>query len=88
MTEPLRVELLTRQHCGLCEKARLALVAVGRDLPVAVTLLDVDEDEALLREFHLRVPVVRVGGEVLCEGVVTEGALRAALGAGAPGSRR
>jgi glutaredoxin len=81
MTEALRVELLTRRQCGLCEKARTALDAVGRDVPLVITALDIDEDEALLREFHIRVPVVRVGGEVLAEGVVTEEALRSALAA-------
>ena len=81
MATPLPVELLTRRDCGLCEKARAALEAVGRDLPLRVTLRDVDEDEALLREFHLRVPVVRLDGAVLAEGVVTEAALRAALAA-------
>jgi len=81
MTEALRVELLTRQQCGLCEKARLALEAVAHDVPLDVTALDIDGDEALLREFHIRVPVVRVDGEVLCEGVVTEADLRAALAA-------
>jgi glutathione S-transferase len=81
MTEAVRLELLTRQHCGLCEKARLALEAVARDLPLDVLSVDIDEDDALLREFHIRVPVIRRGGAVLCEGVVTEGALRAALGA-------
>jgi len=81
MTTPIPVELLTRRDCGLCDKALRALEAVGRDLPLAVTLRDVDADEALLREFHLRVPVVRLAdGEVLAEGVVTETALRAALG--------
>ncbi len=79
MTTPLQVELLTRRECGLCDKAMRALEAVARDLPLEVTALDVDEDEALLREFHIRVPVVRLGGTVLAEGVVTEAGLRAAL---------
>jgi hypothetical protein len=88
MTQPVRLELLTRRQCGLCDKARLALEAVGRDLPLDVALRDVDEDEALLREFHIRVPVVRLGGAVLCEGVVTEAALRAALAVAARGGSR
>lgn len=84
MATPLAVELLTRRDCGLCDKALRALEAVGRDLPLSLTLRDVDADEALLREFHIRVPVVRLaGGEVLCEGVVTEAALRTALGGAA-----
>lgn len=81
MAPPLDVELLTREPCGLCEKAQRALDAVARDVPLRVTALDVDADEALLREFHLRVPVVRLDGAVLCEGVVTEAGLRAALAA-------
>lgn len=81
MTEALCLELLTRQHCGLCEKARLALEAVGRSVPLQVESVDIDEDDALLREFHVRVPVIRRQGRVVCEGVITEGGLRAALGA-------
>jgi glutaredoxin len=81
MTGTIALELLTRRDCGLCDKALRALEAVGRDLPLSLTLRDVDADEALLREFHIRVPVVRLAdGAVLCEGVVTEAALRAALG--------
>ncbi|HXA30080.1 MAG TPA: glutaredoxin family protein [Candidatus Angelobacter sp.] len=79
MTEALRVELLTRRDCGLCEKARLALEAVSRDVSMRVVALDVDADEELLREFHIRVPVVRLEGAVLAEGVVTEASLRSAL---------
>jgi len=79
MTRSLEVELLTRRDCGLCEKAHAALLAVGREVPLRVTLRDVDLDEALLREFHIRVPVVRLGETVLAEGVVTEDALRPAL---------
>ena len=78
-TPLLRVELLTRQPCGLCDKARAALDAVARDLPLEVEPRDVDADPALLREFDWRVPVVRVAGRVVCEGVVTEDGLRAAL---------
>jgi hypothetical protein len=80
MTAPLRVELLTRRNCGLCDKARAALEAVARDLPLETTPVDIDADPALLREFDWRVPVVRIEGRVLCEGLITEADLRAALG--------
>jgi hypothetical protein len=75
----LVVELLTRVNCGLCDRAQAALDAVARERPLTVVARDVDADEALLREFHLRVPVVRLDGRVLCEGVVTEADVRAAL---------
>jgi hypothetical protein len=80
MSAPLAVELLTRQGCGLCDKAQAALDAVARDLPLEVTPVDIDADPALLREFDWRVPVVRLDGRVLCEGLVTEADLRTAFG--------
>jgi len=80
MTAPLRVELLTRQGCGLCDRALAALTAVAREVPLQVDPVDVDGDPALLREFDWRVPVVRLAGRVVCEGLVTEADLRAALG--------
>lgn len=79
MTAPLNVELLTRRDCGLCEKARAALEAVARNMPLAVHPVDVDLDPALLRAFDWRVPVVRVEGRIVAEGLVTEAGLRAAL---------
>jgi glutaredoxin len=81
MTAPLTVELLTRRDCGLCAKAAAALDAVAAEVPLVVVERDIDLDEDLLREFHIRVPVVRVGEVVLSEGVVTEASLRAAIGA-------
>jgi hypothetical protein len=79
MTAPLTVELLTRRDCGLCVKAAVALQAVARDVPLLVVERDIDLDDELLREFHIRVPVVRAGEVVLSEGVVTAAALREAL---------
>jgi hypothetical protein len=80
MTAPLRIELLTRRDCGLCDRASAALDAVARELPLQVFARDIDADAALLREFDWRVPVLRLEGRVLCEGLVTEAGLRAALG--------
>ncbi|HEV7677897.1 MAG TPA: glutaredoxin family protein [Candidatus Dormibacteraeota bacterium] len=76
---PLVVELLTRQDCGLCRRARAALDQVARERPLEIEERDIDADEALLREFHIRVPVVRLQGTVLCEGVVTADDVRATL---------
>jgi Glutaredoxin-like domain (DUF836) len=79
MTAPLTVELLTRRDCGLCVKAAAALQAVAAVVPMEVVERDIDLDHDLLREFHIRVPVVRMGAVVLSEGVVTEASLRAGL---------
>jgi hypothetical protein len=79
MAAPLRVELLTRQGCGLCDKALEALGEVAREVPLEVRAVDVDQDAELLREFDWRVPVVRVEGRVVCEGLVRAADLREAL---------
>lgn len=73
------MELVTRAGCHLCDVARALLAAEARLRPLAVDLVDVDGDPELLRLYDLRVPVVRVGGRELCEGVITPLGLRAAL---------
>lgn len=80
MNAPLRVELLTRQGCGLCDRAQSLLEGLAREGNLAVSPVDIDADAALLREFDWRVPVVRVDGRVVGEGLITEAELRAALG--------
>jgi glutaredoxin len=81
MATTLTVELLTREGCGLCAKAARLLDELRSTLAFDVVPVDIDGDPALLREFDWRVPVVRVGGRVLCEGLITAADLRAALGA-------
>ena len=80
---PPRVVVYTRQRCGLCRDAEAlvhGLVPAGQ-----VTLRDIDEDDELLRRFHLRVPVIEVDGTIVAEAPVDETAVRAAL---APRRRR
>lgn len=71
------VEVFTREGCGLCRKAE-ALVAAeaGR---AEVRLIDIDEDDDLLRRYHVRVPVVAIDGREVAEGQVEAGEIRAAL---------
>jgi predicted thioredoxin/glutaredoxin len=64
----VNLELITRARCGLCDELHQALRAElarrGLELPVAV--VDVDSDPELVRRFGWHVPVLRLGGEVLC----------------------
>ena len=66
-----------RQPCGLCDKARALLEA---EAPGAeVHHLDIDDDDELLRRYHVRVPVLEVDGEVIAEGAIAPGEIRTAL---------
>ena len=73
----MRVELVGRRGCHLCDEALDQLRQIG----VEPERRDVDEDESLFRLYDFRVPVVLVDGIVVAEGRVTRESLRRALGA-------
>jgi predicted thioredoxin/glutaredoxin len=71
----VRLELVTRKGCHLCDEALASLQELG----VVPLLRDVDEDETLFRLYDWRVPVLLVDGRVACEGRISREDLRAAL---------
>jgi len=62
---PTAVRLYERVGCHLCDETHRALRRVGLDLPLQIERIDVDADEALMRGYALRVPVIAVGGDEL-----------------------
>jgi glutaredoxin len=73
----VEVVVYTRAGCGLC---RAAERLVAEEAPRAeVTLVDVDEDEELVRRYGVRVPVVAVDGEEVAELQVAPGTVRRAV---------
>ena len=71
----MRVVLVTRKGCHLCEDALRLL----QDLGVHPELVDVDSDDDLHRLYDFRVPVVLVDGAVVAEGRTTRESLEAAI---------
>jgi glutaredoxin len=71
----MRVVLVTRQGCHLCDAA-LSLI---RELGVEPELTDVDADDALYALYDWRVPVVLVDGQVVAEGRIERSRLQKAL---------
>jgi hypothetical protein len=59
--------VVSREGCGLCEDMLHALADLERNrgLP-PVTVVDVDSDPALTRQFGLKVPVLLLDGSVIC----------------------
>jgi glutaredoxin len=70
------VVLLGRPGCHLCDDARAILQRLGQPFEE----VDIESDEALLRRWLERIPVVVHDGEILSELVPDEGRLEAALG--------
>jgi glutaredoxin len=71
----MRVVLVTRRGCHLCDEA----LSLLRELGAEPELADVDADEALFRLYDWRVPVVLVDGQVAAEGRMDRARLREAL---------
>ena len=71
----VRVVLVTREGCHLCDEA----LALLRDLGLQPELADVDADDELHRLYDFRVPVVLVDGSVVAEGRITREPLETAL---------
>ncbi len=71
----MRVVLVTRQGCHLCDKALDLL----RELGVEPELADVDADDALYALYDWRVPVVLVDGHVAAEGRIDRNRMQKAL---------
>jgi glutaredoxin len=73
------VVLYTRPDCHLCDDARVILERVRAEVPFVLRELDIDRDDALLRAYLERIPVVSIDGEEAFEYFVDEADLRARL---------
>jgi glutaredoxin len=73
------IVLYGRPGCHLCDDARAVLERVRAELPFALVECDVEQDEALLRTYLERIPVVVLDGEELFDFFVDEGELRRRL---------
>jgi glutaredoxin len=63
----MKVVLVTREGCHLCDEA----LSLLQDLGVDPELADVDADDELYRLYDFRVPVVLLDGAVAAEGKIT-----------------
>jgi glutaredoxin len=76
------VILYTREGCCLCDEAREILLRAHARRPSAFVLeeRDIEADEALLRAYLERIPVVAIDGIEMFELVVDEAELDRRLG--------
>lgn len=64
------LEFLEKPGCHLCEDALPLVQKLSRRLDLAIHRLDVEQDDDLMLEYALRIPVVRVHGTVIAEGLI------------------
>jgi hypothetical protein len=66
MSVPSGLVVLSRDGCGLCEQMLLELAEHERSGLPPVTVVDVDSDPELARQYGLKVPVLLLDGSVIC----------------------
>jgi len=71
----MRVVLVTRKGCHLCDQALVML----KELGAKPELADVDADDELFRLYDWRVPVILVDDVVIAEGKIEKEVLRRLL---------
>ena len=78
---PLRlVKLYTRPDCHLCDEVREGLRALRADgVEFELEEIDIESDEALLRRYLERIPVIELDGRVVAELGLDLDGLRARL---------
>jgi glutaredoxin len=76
---PVRVTLLSRPGCHLCDDAREVIARVADDLGVGWQEIDITSDDTLLQQYTDEIPVTLVDGEQHDFWRVSEPRLRAAL---------
>jgi len=73
------VTVYGRPGCHLCDDALAVLERVRAELPFELVSVDIEADDALLRAYLERIPVVALDGDELYDYVVDEADLRARL---------
>jgi|SRR5699024_7536361 len=82
MEEPaaaVRVHLMVREHCHLCEQARRVVRSVCEPAALTWQEIDVDDDAAHQRQYGELVPVVLVDGVQIDYWQIDPARLREAL---------
>jgi glutaredoxin len=73
------ITLYGRPGCHLCDDALAALERVRADAPFELSTINIEDDDALLRAYLERIPVVSLDGREVYDYHVDERDLRARL---------
>ena len=79
MSLPIRVTILSREDCHLCDDVYRIAVRLQSELYIEVSKVSIDGDKVLVERYGTRIPVVLLDEVEHFAGNVTEGALRRAI---------
>jgi glutaredoxin len=73
------VVLYARPGCHLCDEARAVIEAARAEVAFVFEEVDIESDDALVRDYGLRIPVVAIDGDEVFEISVDRTSLLAAV---------
>ncbi|MBD1383527.1 glutaredoxin family protein [Metabacillus arenae] len=75
----LKVTLYTKMNCPLCDKAYEAIKEVNKEIDFNLEILDIYEDDHLLEEYQLLIPVIKGNDNLIAYGQISKELLRKRL---------
>lgn len=66
----MKVQLYTRPQCSLCVDAKVILEIVQSDVAFEIEEINIEDDETLLEQYMLRIPVIVFEGQIVQEGII------------------
>ena len=79
MSIPVRVTILSREDCHLCEVVHRIVLHLQSELHIETNKVSIENDRGLMERYGNRVPVILLDEVEHFEGTVTEGELRRAI---------
>ena len=79
MSIPVRVTILSRDDCHLCEVVYRIALQLQAELPIEIHKVSIEGDPVLTDRYGSRIPVVLLDEVEQFTGAVTEGELRRAI---------
>ena len=76
MSNPIRVIILSRQDCHLCDVVYRIATHLQSELHIETSKVSIESDRVLMERYGARVPVILLDEVEQFEGNVTEGELR------------
>ncbi|MFC0525518.1 glutaredoxin family protein [Pontibacillus salicampi] len=71
-----QVLFYTKPHCPLCEDAKHILQELQQEFTFQIVEKDIYEDDVLLERYQLKIPVIKIGGEEVDFGQISEHLIR------------
>jgi Glutaredoxin-like domain (DUF836) len=76
MGMPIRVTILSREHCHMCEVVYGIVQQLRSELDIETSKVPIDGNSALMERYGIKVPVVLLDEVEYFSGTVTEAELR------------